>query len=43
MHNPVPFTVRFKTPCRARYFRLTPLEEISGRNLTSVGEIGIII
>lgn len=42
MHNPVPFTVTLKAPCRARYFRLTPLEEISGKDLTSVGEIGII-
>ena len=43
MHNPVPFTVRFKTPCRARYFRLTPLEEITAMAMTSVGEIGVII
>ena len=43
MHNPVPFTVRFKTPCRARYFRLTPLEEITAKAMTSVGEIGVII
>ena len=42
MHNPVPFHVRFESPCRARYIRLTPKEEISGRNITSVGEIGVI-
>ena len=42
MHNPVPFHVRFESPCRARYIRLTPKEEISGRNMTSVGEIGVI-
>lgn len=42
MHNPVPFTVDFKTSYRARYFALKPLEEISGKALTSIGEIGII-
>jgi alpha-L-fucosidase len=42
MHNPVPYHVTLVSPCRARYIRLTPKEEISGRNMTSVGEIGVI-
>ena len=42
MHNPVPYYVTLDSPCRARYIRLTPKEEISGRNMTSVGEIGVI-
>ena len=42
MHNPVPFMVDLKSRCRARWFKLTPLEEIEGRNATSVGEIGIV-
>jgi alpha-L-fucosidase len=42
MHNPVPYHVTLDSPCRARYIRLTPKEEISGRNMTSVGEIGVI-
>ena len=43
MHNPVPFHVTFDSPYRARYIRLTPKEEISGRSMTSVGEIGVIV
>lgn len=42
MHNPVPYHVTLDSPCKARYIRLTPKEEISGRNMTSVGEIGVI-
>ena len=42
MHNPVPYHVTLDSPCKARYIRLTPKEEISGRNITSVGEIGVI-
>ena len=42
MHNPVPFRVSFKKPCRARFFKLIPRQEISGNNITSTGEIGIL-
>jgi alpha-L-fucosidase len=42
MHNPVPFIVDFKKLYKARYFALKPLEEISGKSLTSIGELGII-
>ena len=42
MHNPVPFTVSFKKTCRARFFKLIPRQEISGNNITSTGEIGIL-
>lgn len=42
MHNPVPFRVSFKKPCRARFFKLIPCQEISGNNITSTGEIGIL-
>ena len=42
MHNPVPYEVHFEQPLAARYFRLTPLQEITGKQVTSVGEIAII-
>ena len=42
MHNPVPFRVSFKKTCRARFFKLIPRQEISGNNITSTGEIGIL-
>ena len=41
-HNPIPYYVRFGREYRARYFKLESLEEIEGRNITSIGEIGII-
>ena len=41
-HNPTPYYVRFGREYRARYFKLEPLEEIEGRNITSIGEIGIV-
>ena len=42
MHNPVPYEVHFEQSLAARYFRLTPLQEITGKQVTSVGEIAII-
>ena len=42
MHNPVPYEVYFEKPQTARYFRLTSLLEITGKEVTSVGEIAII-
>lgn len=41
-HNPTPYYVRFGREYRARYFKLESLEEIEGRNITSIGEIGIV-
>lgn len=43
MHNPVPFTVKLEHEVRARYIRLTPCEEISGKQRTSIGELGVIL
>ena len=42
MHNPVPYEVHLEKPQTARFFRLTPLQEIAGKQMTSVGEIAII-
>ena len=42
MHNPVPYEVHLEKPLTARFFRLTPLQEIAGKQMTSVGEIAII-
>ena len=41
-HNPTPYYVWFGKSYRARYFKLEPTEEIEGRDITSVGEIGIL-
>ena len=43
MHNPVPFTVKLRSEVNARYIRLTPREEISGRKCTSVAEMGVVM
>lgn len=43
MHNPVPYFVRFGESCRARYFKLEPLAEITGKSCTSIGEVGILV
>ena len=43
MHNPAPFTVKLRSKVKARYIRLTPREEISGRKCTSVAEMGIVM
>lgn len=42
MHNQVPIMVDLKSHRKARWFRLTPLAEIEGRSVTSIGEIGKI-
>ncbi|MBO7189684.1 MAG: alpha-L-fucosidase [Alistipes sp.] len=41
-HNPTPYYVHFGTNYKARYFKLEPLEEIEGRTLTTIGEIGVV-
>ena len=41
-HNPTPYYVHFGTTYKARYFKLEPLEEIEGRAITSIGEIGVL-
>lgn len=43
MNNPVPYFVKFATPCRARYFKLVPIAEINGKSCTSIAEIGITL
>ncbi len=42
MHNPVPMFVRFGKKYPARYFKFEPLAEIDGKNLVTIGEIGIL-
>lgn len=42
MHNSVPTFVRFGKKYPARYFKLEPLAEIDGKNLVTIGEIGIL-
>ena len=42
MHNPTPYYVHFSRGYKARYFKLEPCEEIEGRALTAIGEIGVI-
>ena len=42
MNNPVPLGIIWQNPCKARFLRLTPTEEISGRDMTSVGEFGLL-
>ncbi|ADV42493.1 alpha-L-fucosidase [Bacteroides helcogenes] len=43
MHNPVPYFVRFGKTYPARYFKLEPLAEISGKSCVSVAEVGILV
>lgn len=43
MNNPVPYEVYFDAPVSARHFRLTSLQEISDKAMTSIGEIRICI
>ena len=42
MHNPIPQFVYFNQRYTARYFKLEPVSEINGENITTVGEIGIL-
>lgn len=42
MHNPIPYFVHFGKSYTARYFKLEPLEEIDGKTMTSISEIGIL-
>lgn len=42
MHNPIPQFVRFDKMYNARYFKLEPLQEIDGKNLVTIGELGIL-
>ena len=41
MHNPLPRFVRWQKQS-ARYLKLEPLTEINGKQLVTVGEIGIL-
>lgn len=43
MHNPVPYFVRFGKSYPARYFKLEPVDEINGKAVTAVGEVGILL
>ena len=43
MHNPLPYRVDFSKSYRARYFRLTPKEEINSQQATSIAEIGVFM
>lgn len=41
-HNPIPYYVRFGKTYKARYLKLEPVEEIEGRVMTTIGEIGVL-
>lgn len=41
-HNPIPYYVHFGRSYRARYFKLEPIQEIDGKEYTSIGEIGVL-
>ena len=41
LHNPLPRFVRWQKQS-ARYLKLEPLTEINGKQLVTVGEIGIL-
>lgn len=43
MHNPVPYEVHFGKTYKARYFRITSLQEINRNDITSIGDVGIIL
>lgn len=43
MHNPIPYYVYFDKKYHARFFRLEPLTEINGKQVTKIGEVGILI
>lgn len=43
MHNPIPYFVRFGKKYPARYFKLEPIAEIDARNVTAIGEVGILL
>ena len=41
-HNPIPYYVHFGRSYHARYFKLEPIQEIDGKEYTSIGEIGVL-
>ena len=43
MHNPVPYFVRFGKKQTGRYFKIEPLNEINGKEKTSIGDMGILL
>ena len=43
MNNPGPYEVHFDAHVSARYFRLTSLQEITDKKMTSIGEIKVCI
>ena len=43
MHNPVPYFVRFGKTYNARYFKLEPVSEINAAQVTTVGDVGILL
>lgn len=43
MHNPIRQTVYFPSLLNARYIRLTPKEEIGGRNFYTIGEFSVLV
>lgn len=42
MHNPITQFIRFDTTHNARFFRLELISEIEGRQMMSVGEVGVL-
>ena len=43
MHNPVPYFVRFGKTYNARYFKLESVSEINAAQVTTVGDVGILL
>ena len=43
MHNPVPYFVRFGKTYNARYFKLEPVSEINAAQVTTIGDVGILL
>ena len=42
MHNPIPQYVTFKEPIKGRFVKFESLEEISGKQLLTIGELGLV-
>ena len=42
-HNPIPYIVSFGTTYHTRYLCLEPLREIDNREVTAIGEIGVLL
>ena len=42
-NNPIPYYVNFGESYHARYLRIEPLREIDNRDVTAIGEIGVLL